>query len=91
MHGGPAHALQQIMIALLAGERLDQHEHPGEATVQVLHGRVRLAAGGSTSEGAAGNLLIPSAAVHRLEALEDAVVLLPVAARARQTASEPGA
>jgi hypothetical protein len=31
--------LRQIVIALVAGQRLDQDDYPGEATLQVLHGR----------------------------------------------------
>ena len=48
LYGGQQHALRQTLIALAAGQRLDEHENPGEATVQVLHGRVRLDAEGST-------------------------------------------
>jgi quercetin dioxygenase-like cupin family protein len=43
--GGHEHALRQTVIALTAGSALDEHENPGEATIQVLRGRVRLTAG----------------------------------------------
>ncbi len=43
--GGHEHVLRQTLIALRAGSRLDEHENPGEATLQVLHGRVTLVAG----------------------------------------------
>ena len=45
VYGGHEHVLRQTLIALRAGASLDEHENPGEATVQVLHGRVRLVAG----------------------------------------------
>ncbi len=40
--GGSGHALRQTVIALLAGASLSDHENPGEATLQVLEGQVRL-------------------------------------------------
>jgi quercetin dioxygenase-like cupin family protein len=43
--GGHEHVLRQTVIALTAGSALDEHENPGEATIQVLRGRVRLTAG----------------------------------------------
>jgi quercetin dioxygenase-like cupin family protein len=77
--GGHEHVLRQTLIALNGGEVLDEHENPGEATVHVLAGRVRLAAGANTWEGSAGDLLIVPDSRHTLEALETAAVLLTVA------------
>ena len=79
VYGGHEHILRQTMIALVAGRGLSEHENPGEATVQVLHGRVRLQGGGHGWEGSPGDMLIVPAARHTLEALEDSVVLLTVA------------
>ncbi|MGI8695681.1 MAG: cupin domain-containing protein [Mycobacteriales bacterium] len=79
VYGGHEHVLRQTVIALAAGQRLDEHENPGEATVHVLHGRVRLAAGNTRWDGLPGDLLIVPAARHSLEALEAAAVLLTVA------------
>jgi quercetin dioxygenase-like cupin family protein len=62
-----------------AGRRLDEHENPGEATVHVLHGRVRLSSGDLGWEGSAGDLIVVPDARHALEALEDSAVLLTVA------------
>jgi quercetin dioxygenase-like cupin family protein len=81
VYGGREHHLRQTLIALRSGARLDEHESPGEATLQVLHGRVALVAGDDRWELSAGDLLAIPAARHALEALDDAVVLLTVANR----------
>lgn len=79
VYGGHEHVLRQTVIALLSGQRLDEHDNPGEATVHVLHGRVRLTAGELGWEGSPGDLLIVPDARHALEALQDSAVLLTVA------------
>ena len=79
VYGGHAHLLRQTVIALLAGQQLDEHQSPGEATVHVLNGRVRLAAGEVSWDGTAGDLLVVPDTRHTLQALTDATVLLTVA------------
>jgi quercetin dioxygenase-like cupin family protein len=79
--GGHEHVLRQTVIALAAGHGLAEHDSPGEATVHVLHGRVRLRAGDIGWEGSPGDLLIVPAARHTLDALEDSAVLLTVGRR----------
>ncbi|THJ65468.1 cupin domain-containing protein [Arthrobacter echini] len=81
VYGGHEHVLRQTMIALRAGSSLNEHENPGDATVQVLSGRVRLVAGQDEWEGSAGDFLIVPERRHSLEADEDSVVLLSVAKR----------
>ena len=79
VYGGHEHTLRQTLIALVAPQRLDEHENPGEATVHVLHGRVRLSTAHAAWEGSPGDLIIVPDSKHTLEALEDAAVLLTVA------------
>lgn len=80
--GGHANTMRQTVIALTAGTQLNEHENPGEATVQVLDGRVRLVGeSGGASEAGRGVLLVVPQERHRLEALEDSVVLLTVGKR----------
>jgi quercetin dioxygenase-like cupin family protein len=83
VYGGHEHVLRQTVIALAAGQALAQHENPGEATVHVLHGRVRLLCGPDSWEGRRGDLLIVPLAPHSLQAAEDSTVLLTVAKTVR--------
>jgi quercetin dioxygenase-like cupin family protein len=69
------------VIALLAGRGLDEHESPGEATLQVLSGRVRLEAGDASTDASAGDLVEIPPARHALHAYDDSVVLLTVTKR----------
>ena len=82
LYGGHDKMLRQTVIALTAGSALADHESPGEATLLVLGGQVRLATvdgPGDALDGAEGDLLVVPAARHRLDALTDATVLLTVA------------
>ena len=83
VYGGHEHALRQTVIALTAGSALDEHENPGEATIQVLRGRVRLTAGQVDWEGRSGDLLVVPDARHALQAIEDSAVLLTVSKAAQ--------
>jgi quercetin dioxygenase-like cupin family protein len=82
VHGGHEHDLRQTLIALAEGRSLGEHESPGEATLLVMSGRVRLSAGDDTWEGAEGDHVVIPPHRHDLAALTDAVVLLTVATRA---------
>lgn len=81
IYGGHERSLRQTLIALRAGSNLDEHESPGEATLQVLHGRVVLVAGDSRLTCTLGDLMAIPDSRHALEAIEDSAVLLTVAVR----------
>lgn len=86
VYGGHEHVLRQTVIALSEGQKLDEHENPGEATVHVLHGRVRLSSGHDSWEGSTGDLIIVPDSRHSLEAIEGSTILLTVA---KSTSSQP--
>jgi quercetin dioxygenase-like cupin family protein len=79
VYGGHEHSLRQTLIALTAGSQMDEHESPGEATLQVLVGRVRLTNGQVHWEGSVGDHIVVPQSRHGLEALEDSAVLLTAA------------
>ena len=79
VYGGQEHDLRQTVIALVAGRSLGEHESPGEATLQVLTGQVRLVSGEEAWEGTVGEHLVIPPGRHDLTALTDAAVLLTVA------------
>lgn len=81
LHGGSGHDLRQTLVALRAGEGLAEHESPGEATLQVMQGRVRLTAGDDAWEGNAGDYVTIPSQRHALDSLEDAVIVLTVTKR----------
>jgi quercetin dioxygenase-like cupin family protein len=83
IYGGHERVLRQTLVALRAGSDLDEHESPGEATLQVLHGRVTLVAGKNQWNSSPGDLIVIPDSRHALEAVEDSVVLLTVAVRIR--------
>lgn len=76
-HGGREHALRQTLVALTSGQELAEHNSPGEATLQVVRGRVRLLAGDDTCEGGEGGPRDRSASASPCS-LYDAAVLLTV-------------
>lgn len=78
VYGGHDRSLRQTVIALAAGSMLAGHENPGEATVHVLSGRVRLDGSRTSWEGRTGDLIVVPQERHSLEALEDSAVLLTV-------------
>jgi quercetin dioxygenase-like cupin family protein len=83
VHGGHDHMLRQTVIALTGGSELAEHNSPGQSTLQVLEGRVRITAGPDTWAGGPGDLLVLPMERHALHADSDAVVLLTVLAASR--------
>lgn len=79
VYGGHEQVLRQVVMALTAGTTMAEHESPGEATVHVLSGRVRLRSGDNAWDGRTGDLIVVPPVRHDLHAVEDAVVLLTVA------------
>lgn len=79
VYGGRENVLRQTVIGMIEGACLAEHENPGEATVQVLRGRVRLSSGEVSWEGRTGDMIFVSNARHSLETLEDPAILLTVA------------
>lgn len=79
--GGHDNVLRQTLIALRAASALDEHENPGEATVQVLHGHVTLMSEDASRDGSAGDLLVVPDTRHSLRANEDSAILLTVGKR----------
>lgn len=77
--GGHERVLRQTVIGMIEGAELAEHENPGEATVHVLRGRVRLSSGDQSWEARSGDLLKVPDARHSLLALEPSAVLLTVA------------
>ncbi|WP_346764126.1 cupin domain-containing protein [Arthrobacter crystallopoietes] len=79
VYGGHEHVLRQTVIALAAGQELNEHLNPGEATVLVLTGRIRLATQADRWDGRDGDLLVVPPGLYSVMATEDSVVLLTVA------------
>jgi quercetin dioxygenase-like cupin family protein len=76
--GGHEHALRQTLMAMTAGSTMDDHESPGEATLEVLQGRVRVTNSTAGWDGTPGDLIVLPRERHGLHAMEDSVVLLTV-------------
>lgn len=72
-------SLSQVLMAMTAGTELAQHSNPGEATLQVIVGEVRLDSGGESWIVGEGQLMAIPQAPHSVAALADSVMLLTVA------------
>ena len=74
MLNGEALTLAQITLA--AGAVVPEHDHPNEQIATVVSGRLRFVVGGEERKvGPGESVLIPGGVPHRVEVLEDAVVL----------------
>lgn len=77
--GGHEKVLRQTVIGMLSGAEMGEHENPGEATLYVLKGSVRLIAGDQEWDARTGDLLLLPDTRHSLVALADSALLLTVA------------
>lgn len=72
--------LSVVLLAMRAGDRLEEHSAPGPITLTVREGRIRFTVEGETVEAGPRTLLACDAKVrHTVEALSDSVCLLNVA------------
>ena len=60
VYDGPENVLRQTLIGMNQDACLAERERPGQATIQVRHGRVRMAADGQSWEARTANVLIVS-------------------------------
>lgn len=72
--------LSMVLLAMRAGDRLEEHSTPGPISLVVCEGRIRFTAEGEEIEAGPETVLTCDAKVrHSVEALSDAVCLLTLA------------
>jgi len=76
--GGHEKRLRQTVIALREGAELAEHESPGEATLVVISGRLRLVSSDATWSGREWDHLVIPDAPHSVEAETDTTFVLTV-------------
>jgi quercetin dioxygenase-like cupin family protein len=76
--GGHEKRMRQTVIALRAGSELAEHQSPGEATLLVISGRLRLVCGDTSWPGREWDYLVIPDAPHSVEAETDTTFLLTV-------------
>ena len=79
VHGGSGRRLRQTVLAIKAGSALGEHTAPGECTLIVLEGAVRLDVGEHSADLQAGELVEIPTEAHSVTAAEDSALLLTVA------------
>lgn len=77
--GGHEKRMRQTVIALSEGTELAQHQNPGEATLLVISGRLRLVTAEMSWSGREWDHLIIPDAPHSVSAETDTTFLLTVA------------
>lgn len=78
VHTASDAGLSQVLLALRVGCELADHANPGEATLQVLSGRVRLTAGDEAWNLSAGEYVAIPRRRHAVLAEQDSVALLTI-------------
>ncbi len=72
--------LNVVLLAMKAGDRLEEHAVPGAITLSVREGRIRFTAEGEVVEAGPETVLTCDAGVrHAVEAISDAVCLVNIA------------
>ncbi|MDV7240678.1 MULTISPECIES: cupin domain-containing protein [Rhodococcus] len=79
VYGGHRRSLRQTVVALTAGQKMAEHESPGEGTLFILSGKLTLVSGEDSWKGSSGDFLVLPSDRHSVEALEDVAFLLTVA------------
>ncbi len=77
--GGHEKRMRQTVVALREGAEMAEHESPGEATLLVISGRLRLVAGDTSWQGREWNYLVVPNVPRRVEAESDTTFVLTVA------------
>jgi quercetin dioxygenase-like cupin family protein len=77
--GGHEKLLRQTVVSLRAGAELAEHHSPGEATLLVITGRLRLKVGEVAWRARTWDYLVIPDAPHSVEAETDTTFLLTVA------------
>ncbi len=77
--GGHEKRMRQTVVALREGAELAEHQSPGEATLVVISGRLRLVSGDTSWAGREWDHLIVPDAPHSVQAETDTTFLLTVA------------
>ncbi|MDO5735667.1 MAG: cupin domain-containing protein [Propionibacteriaceae bacterium] len=78
LHGGKGNALRQTVVVMLAGHRMDEHLSPGEATLLLLAGSVRVHTADRQIDVGEGDFIVLPRERHSVDALEDTAFLLTV-------------
>jgi len=72
--------LRVVLVTILSGGRLHEHEAPGPITIQVLRGAVNVSVAGEPRVLGAGELISLAPGVeHAVEGVEDGAFLLTIA------------
>ncbi len=82
--GGHEHDLRQTLIAISGGNKLGDHDSPGEATLYVIRGEVSFTIGEQQTAMSAGEYMVIPPDRHGLTAITDCAVLLTVATRGQR-------
>ena len=77
--GGHEKRMRQTVVALREGAEMAEHESPGEATMTVISGRLRLVVGDTAWSGREWDYLVIPNAPHSVEAETDTTFVLTVA------------